>query len=117
MRGSSVRVLVLGAALVGGICLVARLFVDAAALEWVGLVLLAVAVGAAATGLVRQPWLAAVAGAGSVALAYAVLETARSVGPDREVVAVAGGLATLCVAGALVRGPRRQVDRPGNHRS
>ncbi|WP_148611690.1 hypothetical protein [Nocardioides rubriscoriae] len=109
----------MGAALVGGVCLVANLFVDADLLSVVGLVLVSVAVAVAGAGLVRAWWLTIVCGAGSVALALAVLAVLRDAAPDREVDAVLGGVATLCVAVALLRRPRPEVAvaRPGNHRS
>lgn len=113
------RVVALGAALVGGVALVVTLFVDADALTWVGLGLLAVAIAVVGAGLVRAWWLMLVTAAGAVALGWALLETARDLAPDREVDAVVGGIATLCVAVAVLRGSRRpaRAERPGNHRS
>ena len=122
------RALALGSALAGGVFLVGNLFVDADALTWIGLALLAVAVAVVGAGLARAAWLAAVTAVGSVALAAAVLEVGREIAPDRTVEAVAGGLATLCVAVALLRGHRAEPGqgpaptrpastRPGNHRS
>ena len=88
-------------------------------LAWVGLGLLAVAVAVVGAGLVRESWLTVVSAAGSVALSWAVLEVLRDVAPDRELEAVVGGLATLCVAVAMMRRatPAVPVERPGNHRS
>ena len=111
------RVGAMGAALGGGVCLVANLWVDLTALTWTGLALLGVAVVVVGASLVRRPWLAVVAAAGSVTLAASVLDVARSGAPDREVDAVVGGLATLCVAVAMLRGPAAPRPRPGNHRS
>lgn len=124
-----VKVVALDAALVGGVCLVAHLFVDVALLTAVGLVLVGVAVLVVGAGLARARWLTLVTGAGAVALAWAVLEMARELAPDRDVEAVVGGLATLCVAIAVLRpgpgspgspaGPagRPAGTRAGNHRT
>jgi hypothetical protein len=117
-----VRFVALGAALAGGVCLVAHLFVGPDPLAWVGLALLGVAVAVVGGSLVRQPWLVLVTAAGSVGLAWASLEALRAVAPDRELEGVVGGLATLCVAVAMLRPaaePSRReegADRPGNHR-
>lgn len=122
------RVLGLGAALVGGICLVANRFVDVDPLSWLGSALLAVAVLVAGAGLARAWWLTVVTGLGAVALAWALLEVAYDAAADRDVEAVAGGLATLCVAVAVLRPARpapgsgaRSGAGPtpprGNHRS
>lgn len=110
---------VLGAALLGGVCLVANLFVGAAALSGVGLVLLAVAVAAIGASLVRATWLMAITASGAVALGWAVLEVLRDVAPDRQVEALVGGCATLYVAVAVLRAPRggSRTTRRGNHRS
>ena len=115
-RGSGVRIVALGAALAGGACLVANLFVDHDALAVAGLVVLAVAVAVVGARLVRAPWLAVVCAAGAVALAWAVLEVLREAVPDLELEAVVGGVATLCVAVATMR-PHPAPQRPGNHRS
>lgn len=98
------RRVALAAALVGGVVLVANLYVDRDAVSWAGLALLGVAVAVVGAGLVRVAWLRLVSAAGSVALSWAVLESVREVAPDRELEAVLGGLATLCVAIATVRG-------------
>ncbi len=103
----------MAAALLGGICLVAHLFADAATLMGAGLALLAVAAALVGAGIVRQPWLAVITAGGSVALGWAVLEVARELAPDREAEAVLGGLASLCVAIGVMRRPPRR----GNHRS
>ena len=125
------RVVALGAALTGGVALVAHLFVDVDVLTWIGLGLLGIAVAVVGVGLTRTWWLAVVTGLGAPALGWAVLEVARDAAPDREVEAVLGGLATLCVAVAVLRSSR-QPDAPtdtptkttettprrrGNHRS
>lgn len=106
----------LGAALVGGVCLVANLFVDADALARAGLGLLCVAIAVVGAGLVREAWLMVVSSAGSVALSWAVYEALRDVAPDLQLEAAVGGVATLCVALAVLR-PSKPVTRPGNHRS
>lgn len=117
------RVVALGAALAGGVGLVAHLFVDSGVLWWTGFALLAVAVAVVGAGLARVPWLAAVTAVGAVVLSWAVLETARDAFPDPQLGAVVGGLATLAVAVAVLRpapatGPTtRPTTRPGNHRS
>ena len=56
-----------------------------------------------------------------------VVQVLRDAAPDREVEAVVGGLATACVAVAMLRrstpsatpsaGPATATPRPGNHRS
>ncbi|MCW2815788.1 MAG: hypothetical protein JWN84_3243 [Nocardioides sp.] len=114
-----VRVVALGAALVGGVGLVAHLFVDAGVLWWTGLALLGVAVAVVGAGLARVPWLAAITAAGAVVLAWAVLETARNAVPDPQLGAVVGGIATLVVAVTVLRRPPagHPTTRPGNHRS
>ncbi|WP_345455425.1 hypothetical protein [Nocardioides marinquilinus] len=108
------RALTTTSALVGGVLLVVHLFVVADWLSWTGLGLVGLAVALAASRLGRAPWLSLVCAAGALGLAWAVLETGRELGPDREVEAVVGGLATLAVAVAVMRTP---VRRPGNHRS
>ncbi len=117
------RIIALGAALLGGVALVAHLFVDADALTWAGLLLVGLAAAVAGARLARAWWLTLVTGSGSVALGWAVLEAARESAPDRDVEAVVGGLATLCVAVAVLRPPRApdpdqgDVAHRGNHRS
>ncbi|MDO9455327.1 hypothetical protein [Nocardioides sp.] len=113
------RVVALGAALAGGVCLVAHLFLDVDVLSWLGLGLLGVAAAAVGAGLVRARWLAVVTATGAIALAWAVLELAHDLAPDRAVEAAVGGLASLCVAVAMLRrpDPAGQAGRPGNHRS
>jgi hypothetical protein len=114
-----VRYVALGAGLLGGIGLVANLFVDRDELGWVGLGLIGVAVAVAGAGLVREAWLKLVCAAGSVALGWSLLEVLHEAAADRTVDAVAGGLTTLCVAVAVVRRPARPEEpaRRGNHRS
>ncbi|MEO9324270.1 hypothetical protein ABFT23_12325 [Nocardioides sp. C4-1] len=118
------RLVALGSALAGGMCLVANLFVDVEALSWVGLGLVGLAVLVAGARLVRAPWLAVVSGVGSLALAWALLETLRDEVPSsaREVEAIAGGVATLGVALAVLRRTPATpgtggAARAGNHRS
>ena len=117
------RILALGGALVGGVALVTHLFVDVDALTWAGLALVGLAVAVVGAGLARAWWLALVTGLGAAALAWTVLEVAREAVPERDVEAVVGGLATLCVAVAVLRSPRVPdagdggVARRGNHRS
>jgi hypothetical protein len=118
-----VGVVASGAALVGGVALVAHLFVGVAALAWVGLGLVGIAVAVLGAGLARAWWLALLTGLGALALGWALLEVVRDVASDREVDAVVGGLATLGVAVAVLRSSRRPgpaasgAGHPGNHRS
>ncbi|WP_139977508.1 hypothetical protein [Nocardioides litoris] len=135
-KGVSVRQLALGAALVGGIALVAHLYVDSAALAWGGRGLLAVAVALAGATLGRQAWLQAVCAAGAVALAGSLHLLLIDLGPRMQVEAVVGGLATLVVGVLVMRptparptappspspspssapSPAPSPARPGNHR-
>ena len=129
------RPLALGAALLGGICWVLNLYVDATALWWPGTVLLLGAAALLGLGLARLPWVvvvAAVAGLGSAALAWSLAVLLRDLGEAQVVEAVIGAGAALLVGiamllpargrvrgGARVRTTSRSVGRaggPGNHR-
>ncbi len=110
------RQVTLAAALLGGVLLVANLFVDADALAWAGLALVGLAVAALGARLVEQPWLAVITAAGSVALGWAVLAVLNEAVDGRQLDAAVGGVATLGVAVAVMRSPTAR-DRPGNHRS
>ncbi len=99
----------------GGACWVADAFVDDAALQWAGLVLLVVALGSAGAALVNRSaaWLRAIAMLGLLALAWSVLEIARDAADDRTVHGLAGAGAVLAsVAAFLTRTPRQHS---GNH--
>ena len=115
------RALALGSALLGGIAWVADLYVESSALPAVGLVLLGVAVLLVGVRLARQPWLAALAAAGALLLAWSVLVLLRDALPDRVPEAVLGAAASLLVGVAVLRGPRPPVTSPespsGNHRA
>jgi hypothetical protein len=102
-----VRFVVLGAALLGGVCLVADLFVMADLLDAVGLVLVGLAVAGVGAGLARGPLLRIVCAAGSVALGWSVLQVLHDVADPHQVDAGVGGLATLCVAAMVLRGNHR----------
>ena len=109
------RTLALSAALLGGIAWVANLYVDAGALSLTGTVLLGVAVVVVGSRLARQAWLAVVAAAGSLLLAWSLLGLLRDQLPDGVLEAALGGVASLSVAVAVVRGPRHPPPT-GNHR-
>ncbi len=102
----SSRILVTAAALLGGVCWVAHMFVDAGALVWLGMVLLGLALAVVGAGLVRAPWVRAVAAAGSVALAGGLVELGRNTAEDRVFLGIVGGSATLVVAATVVLRPR-----------
>lgn len=122
------RLLALAAALLGGICWVLNLYVDASALWWPGAVLLLGTAGLLGLGLARLPWVAAVAGIGTAALSGSLAALLRDAGEAQVVDAVIGAGAALLVGIAMllpVRGRRHggaralSVDRttgPGNHR-
>ncbi len=105
----------LGAAMVGGACLVGNLFVGSDPLGWAGLGLIGLALAVLGAGLVRQAWLSPICAAGALALGWAVLEIARAAAPERQLHAVLGGGASLCVAVVTMRRPAA-AERPGNHR-
>ncbi len=102
----------MGAALLGGASWVAHYFVVEPALSWAGAALLTIALAAVGVGLVRQLWLKLIAAAGAVLLAWSVIELAREAGNDDLVQLVAGGIATLLVAIAVMRG---SGTHHGNH--
>ena len=112
------RFVVLGAALLGGVCLVANLFVMADVLDVGGLVLVGLALAGAGAGLARVPLLRVVCAAGSVALGWSLLEVLHDVVDPHQVDAAVGGLATLCVAAAVLLGRPAAAAAPprGNHR-
>ncbi|QCW51826.1 hypothetical protein FE634_17960 [Nocardioides dongxiaopingii] len=92
-----------GAALLGGIVLVAHLFVADQRFGWVGWGLVAVAVALAGAAVARPPLLALVGAVGAVALGWAVLEVGQELASERQLGAVVGGLATASVAIAVLR--------------
>ena len=122
------RPLVLAAGLLGGMSWVAHLFVDATVLWWAGAVLLAVAAGLVGARLAQMPWLAVIAGIGTAALCWSLVELARDVGSDPRVAeGVVGASAALLVGiatmlrsagggGARPHGRHESVRGPGNHR-
>ncbi len=96
------RPAILAAALLGGICWVAHVFIDVAALTWVGSGLLLVAAGLVGAGLSRLPWLAVVSGIGAAALWWCLVDLVRGVASDRVVEGVLGATVALAVGLAVL---------------
>ncbi|WP_134766817.1 hypothetical protein [Nocardioides sp. 1609] len=95
-----------GAALLGGIVLVAHLFVADQRFGWVGWGLVGVAVALAGAGLARPRVLALMGAIGALTLGWAVLEVGHELASERQLGAVVGGLATLSVAVTVLRSSR-----------
>ncbi|CAN5405350.1 hypothetical protein BH09ACT12_BH09ACT12_37250 [soil metagenome] len=91
----------LAAALIGGICWVANLFVDSEALSWAGSLLLAAAAGLVGARLAKMVWLAAIAGVGTAVLCWSLAELARRLAEVRVVEGVLGAGAALVVGIAM----------------
>ena len=112
-----VRPCALAAALLGGICWVAHLFVGGVELWWAGSVLLVVAGFACGALTARLPWVGVVAGLGSAGLGWALVALARSLGDVRLVEGVVGAGAALLVGIAVaVTGSLDPEPHPGPHR-
>ena len=108
------RTLALAAGLLGGIAWVADLYVASAALSVVGAVLLGVAVLLVGVRLARQPWLATLAAAGALLLAWSVLAMLHDALSDGVPEAVLGATASLLVGVAVLRGPSGSEAARGN---
>ncbi|GAA1145963.1 hypothetical protein [Nocardioides aquiterrae] len=103
------------AGLLGGLCWVGVLWVDA--LAWPGAVLLALAVLGTGAGLVSRSavWLRVLVAVCFLALVASVLQVLRDGLDDRAVLPAAGAVAFVAAALALARRPERPPARRGSH--
>ena len=120
------RSIALTAGLLGGICWVLRLFLDADPLAWAGSGLLLVAAGLLGAGMSRLPWLAAISGLGAAALWWSLVELLRDLAEVRLIEGVLGAAVSLVVGLAVLASGRGSDPAPqarhaataprGNHR-
>lgn len=103
------------AGLLGGLCWVVALWVDAFA--WVGALLLAVAVLGAGAGLVSRSavWLRCIVAVCFLALVGSVVQVLRDGLDDRVVLTVCGAVAFVVAAVVLTRRPPVESRSRGAH--
>ncbi len=124
----NLRTVTMVSGVVGGLCWVARLVVDLVgsdsgsvldALQWAGLVLLAIALGSLGAGLVGKSelWLQAIVAVAFPLLVWSVLEVLHPAG-DPEIIDGVFGLAMVAICGRRLleqRGEREERRAHGAH--